>query len=281
MGVKTVLVCETQVPFVRGGAELLVEQLVSELRQRGVEAERVVGALQVVSERGNSSARRGVADARSQRKQRPPDRPRRSRRSSRPISCVIRRKVCWLVHQHRAAYELCGTVYSDFAHEEMDVGAARTHHVARRTDAARVRRSLHDFAERVARGCRRSTACRRRRSTTHRCLRRGSTPGPYGDYVLSVARVEGNKRVALAVRRAGAPAGTTSDWSSLASVATRTIVEKLAAEARRARSGHVHGRVSRTTSSSRSIATRWRWSTCRSTRTMGWRHWRRFSRQSP
>src|SRR4029077_17233068 len=31
-------------------------------------------------------------------------------------------KVAWLVHQHRAAYELCDTPYSDFAHTERDVG---------------------------------------------------------------------------------------------------------------------------------------------------------------
>ena len=41
MAVRTVLVCETQVPFVRGGAELLVQQLVDELRQRGFETDRV------------------------------------------------------------------------------------------------------------------------------------------------------------------------------------------------------------------------------------------------
>ena len=32
MGIRTVLVCETQVPFVRGGAELLVRQLVEQER---------------------------------------------------------------------------------------------------------------------------------------------------------------------------------------------------------------------------------------------------------
>ena len=41
MAVRTVLVCETQVPLVRGGAELLVQQLVSELKARGVATDRV------------------------------------------------------------------------------------------------------------------------------------------------------------------------------------------------------------------------------------------------
>ena len=41
MAVRTVLVCETQVPLVRGGAELLVRQLVDELRVRGFETDRI------------------------------------------------------------------------------------------------------------------------------------------------------------------------------------------------------------------------------------------------
>ena len=35
-------------------------------------------------------------------------------------------KVAWLIHQYRAAYELCGTVYSDFSHTEQDVGLRET-----------------------------------------------------------------------------------------------------------------------------------------------------------
>jgi hypothetical protein len=38
MSVQTVLVCEVQVPFVTGGAERLVRQLVAQLQARGCEA---------------------------------------------------------------------------------------------------------------------------------------------------------------------------------------------------------------------------------------------------
>ncbi len=41
MSVRTVLVCEAQVPFVTGGAESLVRSLVHHLRQRGYDAELV------------------------------------------------------------------------------------------------------------------------------------------------------------------------------------------------------------------------------------------------
>ena len=56
-----------------------------------------------------------------------------SESNGRPVDVVIAskfptyfvrhpRKVAWLVHQYRAAYELCGTAYSDFTHTEQDVG---------------------------------------------------------------------------------------------------------------------------------------------------------------
>ena len=38
--IKTVLVCEAQVPFVRGGAELCVSGLIDQLRRRGFRADR-------------------------------------------------------------------------------------------------------------------------------------------------------------------------------------------------------------------------------------------------
>ncbi len=41
MPVQTVLVCEAQVPFVHGGAEVHARELVRELKARGYEAELV------------------------------------------------------------------------------------------------------------------------------------------------------------------------------------------------------------------------------------------------
>ena len=122
MAVRTVLVCETQVPFVRGGAELLVQQLVDELRQRGFETDRVSVPFKWYpkTELLPHAAAWGLLDL--------------SESNGRPVDLVVatkfpspsaryRRKDCWLVHQHRAAYELADTAYSDFAHEELDDGA--------------------------------------------------------------------------------------------------------------------------------------------------------------
>ena len=60
-----------------------------------------------------------------------------SESNGRPIDLVIAlkfptyfarhpNKVAWLIHQYRAAYELCGTPYSDFSHTELDLGLRDT-----------------------------------------------------------------------------------------------------------------------------------------------------------
>ena len=198
MAVQTVLVCETQVPLVRGGAELLVRQLVSELRARGIATDRVSLPFKWYPKEEilpHAAAWRLLDLAES---------------NSRPIDLVIAtkfptyfarhpRKVCWLVHQHRAAYELCGTVYSDFAHDEIDVG---------------LRDKLMALDEQMLGECvgrytiSRNVSSRLQKyngvaSTPlyHPPLLAGRlTPGEYGPYVLSVARLEGNKRIDLAVR---------------------------------------------------------------------------------
>lgn len=198
MAVRTVLVCETQVPFVRGGAELLVQQLVDELRARGFETDRVSVPFKWYpkDELLPHAAAWGLLDL--------------SESNGRPVDLVVAtkfptylarhpRKVCWLVHQHRAAYELAATPYSDFAHDELDVA---------------LRERLMQIDERALGDC--AARYTISRTVTARLARyngldstplyhppllaRRLSPGPYGDYVLSVARLEQNKRVDLAVR---------------------------------------------------------------------------------
>ena len=125
MSVRTILVCEAQVPFVHGGAEIHVRELVRELRERGYLAELVsvpykwypkeeilphaaAWRLLDLSESNGQTIDRVIA-------------------SKFPTYFVRHpNKVAWLIHQYRAAYELCGTVYSDFAHTEQDVGLRET-----------------------------------------------------------------------------------------------------------------------------------------------------------
>ena len=198
MSIRTVLVCETQVPFVRGGAELLVQQLVDQLRARGFETDRVALPFKWYPKDeilAHAAAWR-LLDL--------------SESNSRPVDLVIGtkfpsyfarhpRKVCWLVHQHRAAYELAGTVYSDFGHDERDVG---------------LKERLMALDEQMLGECvGRYTISRTVTDWLRRFNGLDSTPlyhppllaprlapGEYGPYVLSVSRLEGNKRVDLIVR---------------------------------------------------------------------------------
>ena len=195
--VRTALVCETQVPLVRGGAELLVEQLVAELRRRGIATDRVSLPFKWYPKNEilpHAAAWRMLDLTES---------------NGRPIDLVIAtkfptyfarhpRKVCWLVHQHRAAYELCGTAYSDFVHEEADV-ALRDRLMALDEEMLGECRGLYTISKTVS-------------SRLQQYNGLASTPlyhppltaprlqaGEYGNYLLSVARLEKNKRVDLVV----------------------------------------------------------------------------------
>src|SRR6187401_644828 len=122
---KTIVVCEAQVPFVHGGAEVHVRELVRELRTRGYDAELVSVPFKWYPKEEilpHAAAWR-LLDL--------------SECNGRPIDLVIGskfpsyfvrhpNKVAWLIHQYRAAYELCGTEYSDFDHVEEDVALRAT-----------------------------------------------------------------------------------------------------------------------------------------------------------
>ena len=119
------LVCEAQVPFVHGGAEVHVRELVRELNARGYLAELVSVPFKWYpkEEIMPHAAAWRLLDL--------------SESNGRPVDLLIAskfptyfarhpNKVAWLIHQYRAAYELCGTPYSDFHHTELDVGLRDT-----------------------------------------------------------------------------------------------------------------------------------------------------------
>ena len=193
-----ILVAETQVPFVRGGAELHVQALVEALHSRGHEVERVAMPFrsQPTSEILAQAAAWRLLDLSSSNGQ--------------PIDLLIAtrfpsyfarhpRKVAWVIHQHRAAYELCGTPYSDFEHCEADVGL-RKHLVE--LDARMLGECRHVFANA------RNTAGRLATFNGVAAQALYHPPplathlrsGVYGDYILVVGRLESVKRVDLAIR---------------------------------------------------------------------------------
>src|SRR5262245_60572529 len=198
MSIRTVVVCEAQVPFVHGGAEIHVRELVRELTARGYDAELVSVPFKWYpkEEIMPHAAAWRLLDL--------------SESNGRPIDLVIAskfpsyfarhpNKVAWLIHQYRAAYELCGTEYSDFAHTELDVGLRDT---LMRLDREMLGECRAIFANA------RNTAARLARFNGLGAeplyhppqLAPRLAPGPFGDYVPSVGRIESVKRVDLAVR---------------------------------------------------------------------------------
>lgn len=197
MSIRTVLVCEAQVPFVHGGAEVHVRELVRELRARGYEAELVSVPFKWYPKEEilpHAAAWR-LLDL--------------SESNGRPVDLVIAskfptyfarhpRKVAWLIHQYRAAYELCGTPYSDFAHTELDVGL-REKLIQLDTEMLGECRAIFANARNTASRLEKFNGLRAEPLYHPSRLSSRLKPGPYGDYILSVGRIESVKRVDLAV----------------------------------------------------------------------------------
>jgi glycosyltransferase involved in cell wall biosynthesis len=197
VSVQRVLVLESQTPFVTGGAEMLVRSLTGALRSHGYETEIVSIPFRDYprDELLAHAAAWRLLDV--------------GRALERPVDLVIATKfptyfvrhpakVAWLVHQHRAAYELCGTPFSDFEHTERDVALRKRlieldtrmlgECVARfsiaRTVSARLERYNGLTAEPLYHPPRLAEALK---------------AGPYGDYIVTVTRLERVKRVDLAI----------------------------------------------------------------------------------
>jgi glycosyltransferase involved in cell wall biosynthesis len=198
MAIRTVVVCEAQVPFVHGGAEIHVRELLRELGARGYEAELVSVPFKWYPKEEilpHAAAWR-LLDL--------------SESNGRPIDLVIAskfptyfvrhpRKVAWLIHQYRAAYELCGTVYSDFGHNERDVGLRDTL-IRLDTETLRECRRVFANAANTARRVQKYNGIPAEPLYHPPRLAGRLAGGAYGDYVLSVGRIESVKRVDLLVK---------------------------------------------------------------------------------
>lgn len=190
-----ILICATQVPFTRGGAEYLVESLRDELQRRGHTVDVVALPFQwhPVERIIDSALAWRLLDI--------------SHVNGEPVDCVIAtkfpsylirhpRKVLWLVHQHRQAYDWYGTPLSDF-------------------DGSPAHRAVREQIFRIDN--RALSECQARYTISRNVSRRlerfnglSSTPlyppsryakqlwaGPYGDYILSPARLDRAKRIDL------------------------------------------------------------------------------------
>jgi glycosyltransferase involved in cell wall biosynthesis len=108
-------------------------------------------------------------------------------------------KTAWLIHQYRAAYELCGTPYSDFAHVDLDVGL-RQRIIALDTEMLGECRRLYTNARNTANRVAKYNGLQAEPLYHPPRLAHRIVPGAYGDYILSVGRLETVKRVDLGIR---------------------------------------------------------------------------------
>src|SRR5262245_66971 len=192
-----IVVADACVPFVRDGAELHVQSLVAQLRLRGHDAERVM-----IPFNGRKDELLDQACAWRMLNL--------STSNARPIDALIAtrfptwcarhpRKIVWLIHQHRAAYELFGTPYSDFTDSEPDTQL-------RQRITALDSRMFYE-CERIVTNSR-NTAARVEHFNGVSASPLYHPPplaarlreGVYGDYLLVVARLELLKRIDLVIR---------------------------------------------------------------------------------
>jgi glycosyltransferase involved in cell wall biosynthesis len=195
---ETVAVCEAKVPFVSGGAELHVGGLVDELRRQGYRAERVSVPFKWYPKQellAQAAAWR-LIDL--------------SETNGSPIDRVIAtkfpsyfvrhpNKVTWLLHQYRAIYDLCGTPYSEFGHTEADV-RLRDRLIALDNTALGESKRIFTNAKNTAARLAKYNGLTAEPLYHPPPLALRLRPGPQGDYMLSVGRLEANKRVDLAIR---------------------------------------------------------------------------------
>lgn len=196
--IKTVLVCEAKVPLVEGGAELHVRGLVDQLCRRGYRAERVSVPFkwypkeELLSQAG-AWRMIDLSEANGER-----------------IDLVVATKfptyfvrhpckITWLFHQYRAIYDLCGTEYSEFGHTEADV-RFRDRLIRLDTEVLAESRRLFANAKNTAARLARYNGLAAETLYHPPPLAGKLVPGPYGDYVLSVGRLEATKRVDLVIR---------------------------------------------------------------------------------
>lgn len=185
-------------PLVRGGAEILVRALVDQLRQRGYLADLVSVPFKWYPKNeilAHAAAWRLLDLGESNGT--PID---LAIVTKFPTYCVRHpRKVAWLMHQYRAAYELVGTPFSDFSHDEYDVGL-RQQLLDLDTAALGECRQLFAIARNTASRLEKYNGLRAEALYHPPLLAPRLTGGPAGDYVLSVGRLETIKRVDLIVR---------------------------------------------------------------------------------
>jgi glycosyltransferase involved in cell wall biosynthesis len=192
--IKTIAVCSAQVPFFSGGAEILVEALVYQLRQRGYEVELInipykwyphSQLLEIM----NFWKKLDLSES-----------------NGKKIDLVIStkfpsyfiqhpRKVLWLVHQYRQMYDLLDSPYTSFDMRKLKDRKLRDQFVAMDTEALSSYKNRFTIAKKIA-GRLQEYNRLESKALYHppRLVGRYENMG-YDDYIFSVGRLDKLKRV--------------------------------------------------------------------------------------
>jgi glycosyltransferase involved in cell wall biosynthesis len=199
-----VAVCAPQVPFVRGGAEIFADTLVAQLRERGHEAELVTVPFKWYP--GTRVLTQAflwrLLDL--------------TESDGRPIDVVVAtkfpsyavrhpRKVVWLLHQFRQAYDLDGTDLGQFDESAEARATVRAVHRLDRTalgEARRVFATSRNVADRLRRslGLEAEVMPHPPQELDYRCE-------SYDRFILSVGRLDRAKRNDLLLEAAASEPG--------------------------------------------------------------------------
>jgi glycosyltransferase involved in cell wall biosynthesis len=198
MSGERICICDAQVPFVRGGAEMLVESLRAELERRGFEVDVVTlpfhWPTRVDLLKGCLAWRLiDLTEAAGQRIHRVI--------ATRFPSYLVKHphKVVWLVHQLRQIYDLLGTRYSDFGDQPRDRNAMdMIRDMDRRTLSEA--RAVFAISRNVADRLRRYDEVEAEVLFPPPRLDGSYHPGEFGDYVFAIGRLDRMKRFELLIR---------------------------------------------------------------------------------
>ncbi|MEO6457296.1 MAG: glycosyltransferase family 4 protein [Chloroflexia bacterium] len=190
-----IAICTAQVPFIHGGNEVLVEGLRDALMARGHKvavialpykwyprpqlfSSALAWRMLDITETDGQSIDMAIC--------------------TKWPSYVVKHpcKVTWLVHQFRQAYDWFGTPLSDFTNSPEDVQARRLL-VDMDRRALSESRKIFTISRNVASRLRRFNGLEG--EILYPPVRTGLSlkPGPYGDYILSISRLDAAKRVNL------------------------------------------------------------------------------------
>ena len=185
-----VVVCGAQKPFVRGGAELHQESLVAALAAAGHRAELV--RLPVAWEQGR------LFDAPLAWRLLPVDADLVIATNFPSYYVRHPRKVVWLFHQHRGAYDAADAAWSDFGPDDE---ALETQRLLGEWDnrALEEAERLYTTSAVVAERLRRFNGLAGKPLHHPPPLHDRLRPGPFGDYAFCATRLEANKRPELLV----------------------------------------------------------------------------------